>query len=44
MEAAELNIWAMVGLWQDGIPAPVRAELIGIALPLLRLLLRAGRR
>lgn len=44
MERAELRLWGMVGRWQDSLPALVRAELMEIALPLLRLLLRAGRR
>jgi hypothetical protein len=44
MDIAELHLLAMVGRWEDSIPAKVRAEIRQIAEPLLRLLLRAGRR
>jgi hypothetical protein len=44
LERTELSLWEMVGRWQDGIPAPIRAELMEIARPLLRTLIRAGRR
>lgn len=44
MDGTERKLTEMVGRWQDSIPAEVRAEIRQIALPLLRLLLRAGRR
>jgi hypothetical protein len=44
LEQTELQLWAMVGRWQDGIPAQVRAELMEIVTPILRALIRAGRR
>jgi hypothetical protein len=44
IEATEEQLSAMIGRWGNGIPGRVRLELIRVRQPLMRLLIRAGRR
>jgi hypothetical protein len=44
LDEAERRLSDMVGRWTNGTPAVLRVELRDIGTPLLRLLLRAGRR
>lgn len=44
MEEASNRLTEIYARWSDGVPAPLRAELRQAELPLLRLLIRAGRR
>lgn len=43
MERTDQALASMVGRWSNGIPGHVRAEMIRVRRPLLRMLIRAGR-
>jgi hypothetical protein len=44
LDTLEAGITEMVARWHDGIPAPIRAELLRISQPALELLVRLRRR
>jgi hypothetical protein len=44
IDVADTRLQALMGNWSDAIPSAVRNEIRQIDVPLLRLLIRAGRR
>lgn len=44
LDTLEANLTGMIARWHDGVPAPIRAELLRISQPALELLVLLRRR